>query len=229
MFYVKDKPTSCAEDWRKALQDPRKHWRAGFSAWALAHCWEAAHGFPPEIHKLLSCFPDVTIEKGLVEHLVGLPGRGGASHNDLFVLAHAKDEYLCIAVEGKLHEKFGPTLQKWRNGSPNRELRLAGLLEHLGLSDDIPNTLRYQLLHRLASPVIEAKRRHARRAIMIVHSFSDCDASFSDFVAMLGLYGMADTQPDTLYHLRTIETVELYAGWARGDRSFATDCTAGED
>lgn len=229
MFYVKDKRTTCADDWRKALQDPIKHWKPGFSAWALAHCWEAAHGFPPEIYKLLSCFPDVTIEKGFVEHLVGLPGRGGASHNDLFVLAHATGERLCIAVEGKMNETFGPLLHKWRNGSPNRELRLAELLGLLGLPGDIPNTLRYQLLHRLVCPVIEAKRRRARYAIMIIHSFSDCDASFLDFAAMLNLYGIANAQPDTLYHLRTLETVELYAGWARGDRGFATDFPAGED
>ncbi len=38
--------------------------------------------------------------------------------------------------------------------------------------DELDPGVRYQLLHRTASVVIEAKRFHATTAVMIVHSFS---------------------------------------------------------
>src|SRR5436309_2542925 len=41
--------TTGPEDWRQFLADPQKHWRVGFSARTLAHCWEAADGFPEEV------------------------------------------------------------------------------------------------------------------------------------------------------------------------------------
>jgi hypothetical protein len=36
------------------IEDPVKHWKAGYSARTLAHCWEAADGFPSEIAQALS-------------------------------------------------------------------------------------------------------------------------------------------------------------------------------
>ena len=43
--------TSGPDDWRALLADPAKHWRTGYSARTLAHCWEVANGFPPEVAK----------------------------------------------------------------------------------------------------------------------------------------------------------------------------------
>ncbi len=40
--------TSGPDDW-KALLASEKHWRSGYSARTLAHCWEASDGFPAEI------------------------------------------------------------------------------------------------------------------------------------------------------------------------------------
>ena len=41
--------TSGPAAWQALLADPNKHWRTGYSARTLAHCWEAADGFPPEV------------------------------------------------------------------------------------------------------------------------------------------------------------------------------------
>jgi len=41
-------------DWQTLLADPVKHWKTGYSARTLAHCWEAADGFPSEIAQALS-------------------------------------------------------------------------------------------------------------------------------------------------------------------------------
>jgi hypothetical protein len=231
MFYVNDVATNGPEDWRQVLKEPDKHWKPGYSAWALAHCWEAASGFPREIRDLLTPhFPDVELVKGLVEHRVGFRGsRGGASHNDLFVIAKVNSEELCIAVEGKVSEPFGRTINKWHTGTANREARLTSLCKLIGLDrSTLPEEIHYQLLHRLASPVREARERKAQHAIMIIHSFSENDTSFDDYAAFLALYGIVDALPDRLYHLRTVDGLKLYAGWARGDQRFRSEYEAGE-
>lgn len=231
MFFVNGVQTHGPEDWRQALAEPERHWKPGYSAWALAHCWEAARGFPVEIRRLLTpLFPDIEMVKGMVEYRTGLTGsRGGSSHNDLFVYAIANGENLCISIEGKVSEKLGARLREWHTGTDNREKRLKDLCNHIGLDrSHIPDTIRYQLLHRLASPVIEAPKRGALHAIMIIHSFSSLDESFGDFSAFLKLYGIADVQTGQLYHLKSIGDLKLYAGWACGDRRFPVEPTAGE-
>ncbi len=75
-----------------------------------------------------------------------MPGVGKASHNDLFILANTESERLCIAVEGKVRESLGSTISRWRDGSPNKEKRLRGILEMIGLEDNLPDGIRYQLL-----------------------------------------------------------------------------------
>lgn len=221
-FRVNGKPTKTAEDWRWVLQDPEKQWRQGFSAWALAHSWEAAQGFPPEIQHLLHLhFSNVTLITGWVEHQVAMPGRGKASHNDLLVQATCSEGDLCIAIEGKVNEAPGNTIDEWHDHNTNREVRLSGILDTIGLPRAIPGTIRYQLLHRMASPVIEARETfNANHAVMIIHSFSQVDAHFPDFAAFVDLYGITHPQINQLYYLKTVDNIRLYAGWARGDKQF---------
>ncbi len=222
LFWVNDTPTSKPEDWKWALQEPEKQWRPGYSAWAVAHAWEAAQGFPPEIESLLSQhFTDTAFIKGLVEYQVPMPGSGKSSHNDLFVQATSTQGDLCIAVEAKVSETLGPIIADWNTGTPNRQKRLFGILELIGLPPNIPQTIRYQLLHRLASPIVAAKDTFdARHAVMIIHSFSDSDKSFTDFAALMSLYGINDPHIGQLYPLTTIGNIKLYAGWARGDQRY---------
>ena len=108
------------------------------------------------------------------EYQVDLPGGKRPSQNDLFVLARAKDEQLvAIMIEGKVAEPFGPTLEGWlKGGSKGKQTRLKFLCDMLGLSNEPPSHVRYQLLHRTASAIIESKRFNAKYAMMIVHSFS---------------------------------------------------------
>ena len=47
-------PTSKAEDWKGFLAEPDKQWRTGYSAKALAYCWEEANGFPNSVKKVFS-------------------------------------------------------------------------------------------------------------------------------------------------------------------------------
>jgi HD domain len=79
--------------------------------------------------------------------------------------------------------------------------------------DDRLSPIRYQLLHRTASAVIEARRFGARHAVMLVHSFSDGEDWFGDFAAFAGLYGATVTRASTT-PVRELRNVTLHLGWA---------------
>lgn len=152
-------PTSSAEQWAQFLAEPVNHWRKGYSARTLAYSWQEANGFPIEVGSVLSStFPAVELLLALPEHQVPLPGGSRPSQNDIWVLARSQGQLVSIAVEGKVSEPFGPTMQEWQaESSPGKAERLAYLLSLLGLSS-APDATRYQLLHRTASAIIEAQR-----------------------------------------------------------------------
>jgi hypothetical protein len=57
----------------------------------------------------------------------------------------------------RVSESFGPTLEEWLSeASPGKRERLSFLLTELGLADEPAGTIRYQLLHRVASAVVTA-------------------------------------------------------------------------
>lgn len=213
-------PTVGVQNWKQLLAQPVKHWKAGFSARALAHSWEAAGGLPKEIGNLLSPLGKVGLLFAIPEYKVPLPGGDRASQNDVFTLLRTNDGLIAAMIEGKVSESFGPTLDEWRRGgSAGKRQRLSYLCQQLGIPEQFPLGIRYQLLHRAASAVIEAQRYHARHAALVVHSFSREDASFSDYRAFLGLFGKTG-KPGELVELGTPCGVRLWAGWARGNPRF---------
>lgn len=219
-------PTTSADDWRRFLAEPEKQWRTGFSAKALAHCWEQADGFPVEIISLfsqsgVSSFRNLELLLAFPEYQVPLPGGARPSQNDLLVMARDSDGHLVvIAVEGKVSEPFGPTLAEWNvSESTGKQERLEYIRQLLGLRDELPAHIRYQLLHRTASAVIEACRFNAHSAIMLVHSFSQEALWFKDFRDFLGLFGV---QPrlNQLSWLTEFQGINLYAGWVKGNGKY---------
>ena len=155
--------TSGPDDWRALLAEPTRHWRTGYSARTLAHCWEATAGFPPEVSVAFAAPPDPRLADlepllAVPEFRVPLPGGERSSQNDIFVLAHSKAGPVSIMVEGKVNETFGPTLDEWQaDSTPGKKRRLALLLETLALPGTIDSAIRYQLLHRAASAVLEGE------------------------------------------------------------------------
>ncbi len=104
-------PTRGADDWQRFLADPEKQWKTGFSARSLAYAWEEADGFPATVQTVLrQSFPAIEPLIILPEHRVALPGRGGASQNDVWVLGRSDGELVSIAIEGKVAEPFGLTV-----------------------------------------------------------------------------------------------------------------------
>ncbi|MFP5213677.1 MAG: DUF6946 family protein [Acidobacteriota bacterium] len=216
-------PTQGTGDWKNLLADPEKHWRSNYSAMTIANSWEKSSGFPPEIVALFSnsgiaSFDGLELLCAFPEYKVDLPPYGRrASQNDLFVIAKAADGGLVsIMIEGKVNEPFGPRLKEWKEGmSPGKAERLRFLQGRLGFSTDVPNHIRYQLIHRAASALIEAERFNAGRAVMLIHSFSENDQWFDDYQAFLSLFGIKANQ-DKLHFLKKVRDIDLYSGWVRG-------------
>jgi hypothetical protein len=183
------------EGWKVGLARP-SHWKPGHSAHSLAYTWHPVDGFPPSVRGAFADSELGTLEfiAGIPEYKVALPGGETASQTDLFVLARTGEaETVAIAVEGKAREAFGDkTVTDWRTGgSEGKATRLRFLLEVLGLVDDEEaiGELRYQLLHRTASPLIEAERLAARHAVMLVHSFGGENKWFDEFASFASLLG----------------------------------------
>jgi hypothetical protein len=222
-------PTNSAQDWRDLLTDPQKHWRKGYSAMSLAYCWEEAKGFPTAVKKALaSCqaLKDLEPILAIPEHKVNLPGGRAASQNDLFVLGRAPEGLVTIMVEGKVSEPFGPLVSEWYvDPSPGKTKRLGFLCNALGLSETEVQTVRYQLLHRTVSALIEARRFHATTAVMLVHSFSKTKEWFDDYRQFAGLFDL-DVEPGKLYLAGKLEGIDLYLGWVSDDGDYGekTSC-----
>ncbi len=213
-------PASSAEQWAQFLAEPIKHWRRGYSARALAYSWQEARGFPDEIGSVLaSTFPSAELLLALPEHKVPLPGGSRSSQNDIWVLARSEGQLISIAVEGKVSEPFGPTVQEWQiKSSPGKDKRLAYILSLLGLPSVQENT-RYQLLHRTASAIIEAQRFNAAHAVVLVHSFSRSCEWFEDYAAFVSLMGGIAAE-DRMVSVGTRSGVSLHLAWVRGNADY---------
>jgi hypothetical protein len=212
-------PADGPESWKKLLADPEKQWVTGYSAKTLAHCWAAAMGgLPPEIRALFS--RDATLLIGIPEHKVDLPGGRRPSQTDLFALIRLNDQTFACAVEGKVDEPFGPTVQEWlKDASSGKKERLDYLCRQLGLVQPLPPTLRYQLLHRAVSAVIEAGRFKTDNAAMIVHSFSKTSLWFDDFAAFARLLGVQAVR-DRLLTFKLPSGMPMHLSWATGNPAF---------
>lgn len=217
--------TSGADDWRALLADPEKHWSTGFSAKALAHSWEAADGFPPEVAQALGQTSDPLLANlspvlAVPEFRVPLPGGVRASQNDIFVLARSAAGAVSIMVEGKVNESFGPTLGEWLNkASAGKKQRLRFLMRVLGVAAQPPSDVRYQLLHRAASAVITGAQYHAAAAVVLVHSFSQERAGWSDYQSFARLFGVEPVE-GVVQRLGGHSSVPLFGVWVVGDESF---------
>lgn len=215
-------PTSSPEDWKKLLAKP-EHWRTGYSARSLAYCWEEANGIPKDVVEILlqiSDFKDIKTLMVIPEHRIPLPGGDRPSQNDCWVLARTSNELVSITVEGKVSEPFGPTVGEWlKDASPGKNERLSFLCSELGLDTQPPEHIRYQLLHRTASAVIEAKRFHAKRAIMVVHSFSQTAEWFDDYKEFAALFG-AQANVDKIVAAGHPNDINLYLAWVSGDEQY---------
>ncbi|MGE0487250.1 MAG: hypothetical protein AB7Q81_24060 [Gammaproteobacteria bacterium] len=221
-FYI---PAPGLDGWRARLADPDKHWRLGYSARALATAWEDAGGFPPEIRAALDGAADPALHglellAGFPEHEVALPGGRRPSQSDIWLLARGAAGLVSIAVEGKVAEPFDKPVVEWlAEASAGKQERLAFLCATLGLEVDRVAAVRYQLLHRTASAILEARRFTCTRAVMLVHSFSQEHAWSDDFSTFAACFGSA-AKLGALQTVTTVGGLPVALGWVTGDATY---------
>lgn len=189
------------------------------------HCWQDAAGLPPCVRKTfansgLPFLSGAEVLLAIPEHKVDLPGGRRPSQNDLFVLARSPDGLVTIMVEGKVQEAFGPLVSEWlKDASDGKQERLKFLIDTLGIPGVDLSAIRYQLLHRTVSAILEAKRYFAKRAVMLVHSFSPEKAWFDDYARFAALLGV-NARSDSVQAGGIRGGIELYVGWVCGDPAF---------
>ena len=218
-------PTTSPSDWRCLLADPEKHWVRGHSAYELAISWESVRdgrGLPREVETVLDSLADTGnshVLLALPEHQVELRGGGHPSQNDLWVLLLNDSGRTSMAIEAKAGEPFDKYVNDWlkdvnekpTSGKPDR---LSFIKETLNISSEDVNSIRYQLLHRAVSAILEAERFGAKYAIFLVQSFGGPkdDAGFKDFQQFAKLM-LASVEKESIGLARRETSVPLFIGW----------------
>ena len=206
------------EDVIPHLAKQERHWKKGYSAYELAHSWINAGGIPANVRSVLDTCPDYAgaqLVEGLFEREVDLRTRGHPSQTDLLAFVKLAHGNAVIAVEGKVDETFDQFVSTWNDHTHGKERRLEALCLSLGLRVGDVGDIRYQLLHRTVSAIYEAQRYRAKRALMLVHSFSVTDASFDDFRAFADLMGTPVPAVNRVSTERECEGVRVRLGWVR--------------
>ena len=219
-------PANKPEDWKSLLAKPDIQWKTGCSAKALVYCWQEANGFPGCVRNVfkkskIKLFQNIELLLAFPEHKVPLPGGPRPSQNDIFILAKAINQLVSITVEGKVSERFGKTITEWKkDNGEGKDIRLKFLLDKLELEDNKQiDTIRYQLLHRTASAIIEAEKFKAENALMLVNSFSQSNEWFDDYSQFLALCNLK-AEPDSLVFAKNINGIDLYFSWVKGDKKY---------
>jgi len=223
------KKLSRLDDWEEIVGIGK--WKEKHSAYELAHKWLGAKGFPPQVRNSfkrsnLPVFQSLSVENLFVEHPTFLGTRKAPSYTDIMVHCRNLDKQLLVlGVEGKVDEPFGDTVCKWiKNGGssilPTRERRLKFIEEILGLPFHGEPKLRYQLIHRTASVVLEASLYRAVAAVVLVHSFAKHpetdERNWQDFKAFLSVIKAEPTDKNTFtrpINLGPDHNVKTYFIW----------------
>jgi len=92
------------------------------------------------------------------------------------------------------------------------------LCGELGLTFPPPEGIRYQLLHRTVSAIIEAKRFRAKDAVMVVHSFSKNNEWLEDYQVFLSLFGLEAGVNQAVSTSIELD-LTLHFAWVHGESS----------
>ena len=132
--------------------------------------------------------------------------------------------YASVTVEAKAGEDFDKPIEQWlKQESDGKEKRLAFLTKTLGLSAHPPGFIRYQLVHRTAAAILEAKRCRFKVALMLVQSFEESRTSWLDYERFAELLSVQSAR-NAIIGPRRIDEIDLFLGWV--DSQKATDRAA---
>ena len=212
-------PIRAPEDVIPYLGSPT-HWKPCFSAKAIADAW--FQGLPVMVAHTLQerCedkrFAEFELIDAFLERKTNLGKGSQPSQADVLAILGLTDGLAVMTVEGKVVEAFGKTIAAWgadaKPGSGKPQL-LSRLASTLGLEVSAIGHLRYQLLHRTASAIYEARRYRAKVAVMMVHSFDPQDTGMSDYRAFASALGFRNAEATLVVGPVKLEDVDLYLGW----------------
>jgi len=209
-------PVTAPEDVVWHLGKQERHWKEGRSAQALATLWFQCNGFPPAVRQAFETLPrfrSAQLVDAFFERQVDLRSSGRPSQTDLLVIAALDDGLAIVGVEGKAGEPFGDHVKDWDDGGEGKRARLDSLCTLLGLRAQDCANLRYQLLHRTASVLLEAERYRSADAVLLIHSFDGDADSFDDYRTFLEALGFEDIRKGTMTEPVNCAGIRLYAVW----------------
>jgi len=222
-------------NWRERLAKPDSQWKRGYSALETAVSWENAGrqpaGLPKPIADLFrgSIFGEATLLLAIAEHKVPLEGGLADSQCDVWALLSTTAGGVSLSVEAKANETFGQgneSLRDWliagesERSHQNRENRWEHVSAHLPhAAQDAYSLVPYQLLHRCAAAVIEAKRFQLPNAAFVVQAFAAPDKSFEAFGRLCHAMNV-DVKRGQM-QVTNVDAIRLGVAWA--DCPFATD------
>ena len=198
------------------------HWKQGRSAKAVADSWFQANGVPRKVRAVLEQSPELCgaeLVDAWLERCTDLgDSRGSASQTDLLAVLGIGDELAVMAVEAKVTESFGPLVSEWlSDAGPGKTDRLQKLCALLGFDPANVGDLRYQLFHRTAASILEARRYRAKKAVLVVHSFCADATGLADFCAFFERMGIVGAGRDRLSAPAEVGGINLWVGWAGDD------------
>jgi hypothetical protein len=219
-------PTETGTDWQRLLGKPKLHWKKGRSAMSAAACWEESQPqLPSEISHVLEDSKEPSLSNlelliAIPEWEVELPGGDTTSQTDILAITRNQAGLVILAVEAKVDEQFGPTLEEKKSGATDGQLgRIAYLEQELGCAVPFEDRIRYQLLHRTVSALLTARAFHAPVAVMLIHSFSQASKRRDDFEAFCQGLGCRSLNRD-LREIPNIQGQRLFLGWCKGNEKF---------
>ena len=194
------------------------HWKQGRSAKAVADSWFQANNIPPRVRAVLDQSPElkgVELIDAWLERCTDLGDRrGSATQTDLLAILGIGDELAVMAVEAKVTESFGPLVSEWiGEGGEGKEDRLQRLCDLLGFDRNEVGDLRYQLFHRTAAAILEARRYRAKNAVLMVHSFCEDATGLPDFIRFYERMGVQGCARDALSQPVQVSGTRLWIGW----------------
>jgi hypothetical protein len=217
--------------WRNRLANPGRQWKRGFSAFETAVSWELASksqsGIPDQIGDLFrnGGLGQPLLIFAVAEHNVDLPGGTAASQSDVWAVVKTSAGMVSLTVEAKANEAFGgEILENWlaagktKGAKGSRQLRFEYIRSHLPVSDSF-SSVRYQILHRCAASVIEAKRLGFQHAAFVVQAFNAPAESFQNYVTFCRAINVAAARGQMA--ATYVDNISLSVGWA--DCRFASD------
>lgn len=194
------------------------HWKQGRSAKAVADSWFQANDLPPRVRAVLDQSPELKgaeLIDAWLERCTDLGDRRGtATQTDLLAVLGVGDELAVMAVEAKVTESFGPLVSEWLGeGGEGKMDRLQRLCDLLGFERGEVGDLRYQLFHRTAAAILEARRYRAAKAVLLVHSFCENATGLSDFTSFFERMGVQGCGKDALGGPAPVGGISLWVGW----------------